>query len=143
MLTVFIIYYYEISLLNISLIEFLVYAVVAYPGLIALIFSTQREVPLKTRRMTLVRSMYMVPSIICFILLAGSGVFIFYDSGHTIVTEVFNGTTGVLITNSTEIFSPQQVELQNPVWVTIHYLFALVLAIYMFTQIFTMLSAKE
>ena len=143
MLTVFIIYYYEISLLNISLIEFLVYGIVAYSGLIALIFSTQREVPMKTKRMTLIRSMYMIPSIICFIILAGSGVFIYYDEGQTINTLVYNGTNGLLMTNSTETTTPLQIELQNPVWVTLHYMFALILIAYLFSQILMMLTSKD
>ena len=137
--------------MNISLIEFLVYAVIAYSSLLVLVFSVTKDVPLKSKKMTLVRSMYMIPGIICFIILAGSGVFIYLGDSTvtttaTSVYEVLDNTNTVVVLNSTvsQTESTSNVfELQNPIWVTLHYLFALILFVFVFIQVLTMLTAKE
>jgi hypothetical protein len=113
-----------------------VYAVVAYSGLVALIFSTQKEVPMKTKRMTLIRSMYMIPSIICFIVLAGSGVDITMETIDTTIRDL-NAST-VWTEETTRTFT-----LENPIWVTLHYMFALILVVYLFSQVLSMLTAKD
>lgn len=123
--------------------EFAVYGFIAYSSLLMLIISITKEGPMiKTRTGTLVKSMYIMPGIICMILLSGSGVFIFYDTGGVILKEVYNGT-GALISNSTEIIPANQIELQNPVWVPLHYMLALIMFAYVIVNVLKMFSAVD
>lgn len=132
--------------MNISVIEFIVYGLIAYSSMVVLIISASRDVPMvKTKSGSLIKSMYMIPGIICCILLAGSGVAItLNDSTVTTTDYTINGTTGDKLTNSTiTTVSSDQFTLQNPVWVSLHYLFALILIAYVFTQVLRMLTSKD
>ena len=57
---------------DISIIEFAVYAFIAYSGMLMLIISTIREAP-QTKSQSFTRAMYLIPSIVCAFLLAGMG----------------------------------------------------------------------
>lgn len=129
--------------MNISIIEFIVYAIPAYTSLGVLIYSVIIPEQPKTKARTLVKSMYMIPGIICCILLAGSGVVIFLDTGSVTITEVYNGSDSSLITNSTETRDPSSVTLQNPIWITLHYMFALILVAFVFTQILQLFTSRD
>lgn len=114
--------------------------------MIVLIVSASRDAPmLKTKSGTLIKSMYMIPGIICCILLAGSGVAITLNNSVMTTNEyTINGTTGDKLTNSTiTTTSSDQFTLQNPIWVSLHYLFALILTAYVFTQVLRMLTSKD
>lgn len=129
--------------MNISILEFLVYGFFAYSSVAVLIWSIRDQPPPRTRQMTLIKSAYMLPGAICCLLLAGSGVFIFLDSGSTEIITVYNGTDSSLITNSTTTITPASIELQNPVWQPLHYMLAAILMIFVFTQILQMFSARD
>lgn len=129
--------------MNISLIEFAVYAFVTYFSLAMLIITTIRSPNDKTRRLALVKAGYMFPGIICAIILAGSGVEILLDSGTTVITNVYNGSSGLLLNNSTTVSTPNKIVLQNPVWVPFHYMLAAVMISFVFIQVLTMLTAKD
>lgn len=116
-----------------------------------LIITTIRNPGDKTKRLALVKSMYMLPSIICAILIAGSGVFIYLDSSTTTTTalssyEVLDNTNSIVVLNSTVTqieTKTNYFELLNPVWVSFHYMLALIMSIFVFIQIFTMLTSKD
>ena len=137
--------------MNISLIEFAVYGFVTYASFLMLIITTIRAPIEKTKKMALVRAAYMMPGIITAIILAGSGVNIDLDNNvtstnATSIYEVLDNTNVIVVLNSTvtEVQSESNYfTLQNPVWVSFHYMLALVMAIFIFIQIFTMLTAKE
>lgn len=76
-------------------------------------------------------------------LLSGSGVDIFLDGGSTVVTNIYNASTNVLITNSTIITPPDKIVLQNPIWVPLHYMFTLIMFAYVIINVLKMFSAKE
>lgn len=76
-------------------------------------------------------------------LLSGSGVEIFLDGGSTVVTNIYNATSGALITNSTVIAPPEKIVLQNPIWVPLHYMFTLIMFAYVIINVLKMFSAKE
>jgi hypothetical protein len=80
--------------------------------------------------------MYMIPSIICFIVLAGSGVDITMETIDTTIRDL-NAST-VWTEETTRTFT-----LENPIWVTLHYMFALILVVYLFSQVLSMLTAKD
>ena len=137
--------------MNISLIEFAVYGFVTYASFLMLIITTIRAPIEKTKKMALVRAAYMMPGIITAIILAGSGVNIDLDNNvtstnATSIYEVLDNTNAIVVLNSTvtEVQSESNYfTLQNPVWVSFHYMLALVMTIFIFIQIFTMLTAKE
>lgn len=136
--------------MDINVIEFFVYAFVAYSSLLMLIISAVKETPV-TKSQSLIKSIYMIPGIICCILLAGSGVNILLDQSTTTTTaesiyEVLDNTNGVVVLNSTVTQTDSQTNqfvLQNPVWVILHYMFALILFAYVITQVLKMLMFKE
>lgn len=116
-----------------------------------LIITTVRTSTDKTRKLTLVKAMYMIPGILGAIILAGSGVDIILQdntisTNATSVYEVLDNTNAVVVLNSTvtEVESSLSVfTLQNPVWVTFHYMIAALMMIFVFIQVLTMLTAKE
>lgn len=131
--------------MNISIVEFFVYAVIAYPTLLTLIFSINSPIPVRSNKMTLVRSMYVIPGLICFLLIAGSGVNFTTEYEDSIVNEfTINGTTGATITNSTVITNETgKFILENPIWILLHWLFAAILLLYLLTQILQMFQEKN
>lgn len=130
--------------MNISIIEFAVYAFVGYSSLLMLIISITKEGPLtKSRTGTLIKSIYIIPGIYCMTLLSGSGVEIFLDGGSTVVTNIYNATSGALITNSTITTPADRIILQNPIWVPLHYMFTLIMFAYVIINVLKMFSAKE
>ena len=93
----------------------------------------------------------MIPGIICAILLAGSGVNIIFEdmtvsTNATSIYEVLDNTNAVTTLNSTVtevIRTTNVIELQNPIWVILHYMIALVLFAFVITKILQMLTFKE
>lgn len=128
--------------MNISIIEFALYAFVAYSSLLMLIISITKEGPMvKSRTGTLVKSIYIIPGIICMIFLSGSGVDIMLNTIDTTNTIYNNSTLSV---DFTETFSTtNKITLLNPVWITMHYMFALIMFAYVIINTLKMLSAKE
>lgn len=132
--------------MNISILEFAIYAFVAYSSLLMLIISITKEGPLtKSRTGTLIKSIYILPGIFCMTLLSGSGVDIFLTESVVTTNEfVINGTTGIPMTNSTlTTLSSEKFVLQNPIWVQLHYMFALIMFAYVIVNILKMFSAKD
>ena len=98
---------------DISLIEFAVYGIICYSGVILLISSAFRDTP-NTKSQSIVRSVWLIPAIFCAAILSGSGVNINMESQGQIITEVYNGTTGLLMTNTTSYGTiPNQIVLVN------------------------------
>lgn len=136
--------------MNISLIEFGVYAFVTYATFLMLIISIIKDTP-ATKSQALIKSIYTVPGIICAILLAGSGTSIFLDSTVTItnntsIYEVLDNTNVVQTLNSTvteTVAKTGEFVLQNSVWVTFHYMLAVVMFAFVITRILQMLTFKE
>jgi len=116
--------------MDISIIEFGVYGFIAYSSILMLIISTIKEVP-SEKSHSIVRAIYLIPGILAAILLASSGVNI----------EITDVTTTNTITalNTSEVFTEaittsSLIELQNPVWVSFHFLLAAVLMVYVINQ---------
>lgn len=92
-----------------------------------------------------------MPGIICMILISGSGVDILLNDSTTITTadsiyEVLNNTNGVVVLNSTvteTVVKNELFTLQNPVWVSLHYMFALIMFAYVIINVLKMLTAID
>jgi len=116
-----------------------------------LIITTIKTSTDKTRKLTLVKAMYMIPGIIGAIILAGSGVDIIFDNSITDTVaksdyEVLDNANNVVVLNSTvteTVISTHTFVLQNPVWVSFHYMIAALMMVFVFIQVLTMFTAKE
>ena len=116
---------------KISIIEFGVYGFIAYSSMLMLIISTIHEVP-SQKSHSIVRAIYLIPGIICAMILASSGINIIAADITTINTILAVNTTEVFIENVT---SSSVIELQNPIWVPFHFMLSAVMAIYVINQI--------
>lgn len=131
---------------EISILEFGVYGFVAYSSLLMLIISVIKDVP-NTRSLSIVRAMFLIPGILCCFLLASSGLNIISEQPAMTFTNrtTFNATNDLIfteITNSTGI-KPAFYTLQNPIWVTLHYLFAIIMAVYFMLQVLTLFTKTD
>lgn len=116
-----------------------------------LIITTIRSSPDKTRKLALVKAMYMIPGILGAIILSGSGVDIYLDDSATVtnatsIYEVLDNTNAVVTLNSTvteTVSVSSKFVLQNPMWSTFHYMIAALMMIFVFIQVLTMLTAKD
>ena len=116
--------------MDISIIEFGVYGFIAYSSILMLIISTVKEVP-SVKSHTIVRAIYLIPGIIATIVLASSGV--------NIITADITTTNTITALNTSEVFveaisTSTQIVLQNPIWISFHFLLAAVMTIYVINQ---------
>jgi hypothetical protein len=117
---------------DISIIEFIVYGLIGYSSILMLIITTVKEVPTE-RSGSIVRAVYLIPGIIACLIIAGSG--------DTIVTSDFTNT--IVDLNATTVWTESissEISLQNPIWVTFHYLLAIVMIVYVILQILTLFT---
>lgn|SRR3990167_3941731 len=122
-----------------------------------LIISAIKEVP-TTKSLAISRAIYLIPGIICAIILAGSGVNINLETtssgpivnGTITDSQIINETTynstgsltSTILTNNTAPVT-SYIVLQNPVWVLVHFMIAMVLGVYVVNQVLTLLTKKD
>lgn len=108
---------------EVSVIELIIYAVVAYTGFLALILSSFRTLPDEKSQST-IRSIWIIAPIICMFMLASAGAQINLST-ETVLN--YNVTANTLVSNST---TTETINFVNPVWVSLHSLFGIILIIY-------------
>lgn len=118
---------------DISIIEFGVYALICYTGIIMLIISAFKETPSGVSQ-SAVRVIWLIPSMICAFVLASAGADI-YLSTETVSDQVLDSTNQVITLTDTVT---DKITLLNPIWVTLHFLFFIVLLIYVMTNMLTL-----
>lgn len=117
---------------DLSIIEFGVYGLITYSGLLMLIISTIKEVP-SEKSGSVFRSIWLIPSIICAFILASSGISINTSEIHNTITNL----------NTTEVWTEtvnNSIVLQNPIWVTVHMMIFLILIVYVTLQILNLFT---
>jgi len=122
-------------LAEISIIEFAVYAFIAYSGMLMLIISVIKEVPV-TKALSIVRAIYLFPSVFAAGILA--------QISPTISLPSVTNT--ILAVNTTEVFEETidaSIVIQSDVWISFHILLMLVMMIYIITQLLILLTRKE
>lgn len=122
--------------MDLSIIELFVYGLVCYAGVIGLIVSAFRSVP-TTQSQSMTRVIWLVPSMFCAYILASAGSYIYMPS------ETITNLTRNL--NTTEVWSEtiqktSSMQLLDPIWVTIHMMFFLILMLYIIINIIIMLT---
>ncbi len=128
---------------DISIIEWGVYGFIAYSSLLMLIISVVKNMP-DTKSQSILRSMWIIPGIICAGLLMMSGPDITLQSNGVEFLEVYNGTSGLLLTNTTIIQNtPDYITIQDPIWGSVHLMIFLVLILYVIIQFMTLLTKTK
>lgn len=122
--------------MEISIAEYFVYALFSYSGMIMLIISIIKEIP-QTRYLAIIRSSYMIPSIIASGILASTGINIDINTVTTsnLIRSVNTTQTWTEATTQTNV-----IVLQNPVWSMFHWLLMIILIWYVIQQILYLLT---
>ena len=116
---------------DVSIVEFGVYGLIAYSSFIMLLTSISKEVPTE-KSYAIMRCFLLMPGLICAAVIASTGVNLTTssDATNSIIKNLNNTDTwSTTLTNTTNIV------LQNPIWVTIHYMLFAVFLIYIIMQI--------
>ena len=121
--------------MDISLAEFITYGLVAYSGILVLIISVIKEVPI-TRSLALIRAIFLIPSVIACGILASSGINIDVATvtTHNLIRSVNTTQVWTETTNQTN-----QIVLQNNVWIPFHGLLFIILIVFIGQQILFLL----
>lgn len=122
--------------MEISILEYFVYGLLAYSGILVLIISVIKEIP-TTRALAIVRATYLIPSAICAGILASSGIDIDITTTTTNNTIRSINTTQVWTESTTQT---TQIVLQNPVWSMVHWLIMIVLIWFIIQQVLYLLT---
>ncbi len=122
---------------DISIIEWGVYGFIAYSSLLMLIISVVKEVPDK-KSQSILRSMWLIPGIICAALLMFSSVNITMDTITTVNTITDNQTSTVIFTE--DITVQRFIPIQDPVWQSVHLMIFLILLSYVVIQMLTLFT---
>lgn len=123
---------------DVSILEFGIYGLICYTGIIMLIISAFKETP-STVSQSAVRCIWLIPSIICAYMLASAGADI-YLSSETITKEVLNSSDVIVTLTET---TTDKITLLQPVWVTLHFLFFIVLLLYVMMNILTLFVKRD
>lgn len=123
---------------DISIIEFAVYALICYTGVIMLIISSFKETPM-TVSQSAVRVIWLIPSMLCAFVLASAGADI-YLSTETLADQVLDSNNAVV--TLTDV-TTDKITLLNPIWITMHFLFFIVLLLYVITNILTLFLKRD
>ncbi len=123
---------------DMSILEFGVYALVCYVGIIMLIISSFKETPM-TVSQSAVRVIWLIPSMLCAFVLANAGVDI-YLSTETLADQVLDSNNAII--TLTDV-TTDKITLLNPIWVTMHFLFFIVLLLYVVINILTLFLKRD
>ena len=123
---------------DISIIEFGVYALICYTGIIMLIISAFKETP-STVSQSALRVIWLIPSIICAYMLASAGADIYLSTETTIDQVLDSNNAPVVLTDITT----DKITLLNPVWITLHFLFFIVMLLYVMINILTLFMKRN
>lgn len=122
--------------MEISILEYLVYALIGYSSFLVLIVSAIKEVP-DSRVLSIVRSIYLFPGIIALMILASSGINI---DVNTVTTNNLIKSVNTTQTWTEATTQSNTIILQNPVWSMFHWLLAITLIFYLIKQILNLLT---
>lgn len=136
--------------MELSSLEFGVYGLVAYSSLLMLIISTIQKPDMATSHQALIKSVYILPGIVCmFILAFASPTIILYDSvvttENTSLYEVLDNTNAVVTLNSTvdeTVSTVNSNELLNSIWGTVHLMFAMIMIVFVIVKLISLLTVR-
>ncbi len=115
---------------DVSIIELIVYGIICYSGIVMLIASAFQQDSSISKSMSGTRVIWLIPSMFCAFMLASAGADIYFEESTVTLVNV----------NTTETWTEttqDKITLYQPVWVTLHLLFFIILLLYV---IFNLLS---
>lgn len=126
-----------------SIIEFLVYSLIAYGSILMLIISViKKDVP-SDNSQGLTRVAWFIPGLVCAALLQGIGPKINMPSSGVEFHEVYN-STGALITNTTiNQIIPSQITIVEPTWIMVNFMVFITLFLFIFIQAVNVLTKRD
>lgn len=123
---------------DVSILEFGVYALICYTGIIMLIISAFKETP-STVSQSALRVIWLIPSIICAYMLASAGADIYLSTETTVKQVLDSNNAPISLTDTTT----DKITLLNPVWITLHFLFFIVMLLYVMINILTLFMKRN
>ena len=129
---------------DVSILEYLPFAVVAYSAVIILLISIIKDIPM-SRSMSIARSIYILLGMLCAFAISGMGINITGTTEINIVNATtFNETNDLIFTEITNSTTTTKIVMLNfPLWVIVHRAFGLVMAFFFILQILTLLTKKD
>ena len=122
--------------MNLSVIEFLVYALFCYTGVIGLVISAFKSAGTGESSNTL-KIIWLIPCLYCAYILAGAGTDITLETSTTTSINTNLNTTEVW---SEAITHTAKYTLINDVWAAVHLMFFLILLIYIILNIVSLFT---
>ena len=129
-------------MVDLSLIEFGVYGYIAYGSLLMLMISTIKDTP-TTASHSIPRFVFLMPGLICAALLAGADDTIILESQT--VAETFQGIKpdGSIVNLTSNETHTSIINLQDSVWVLVHFMIFIVLLIHIIFQSLSLLIKRD
>jgi hypothetical protein len=125
---------------DISIIEFGVYGFIAYGSFLMLIISTVKEIP-DGKSHSLSRVMYLIPGLICALVLSGSGVDIMLGTETTTENQILlHPVTGNEVPVANTSTHTEKITLIEPIWILVHTMLFLILMVHVIINILAMLT---
>ena len=125
---------------DISIIEFGVYGFIAYGSFLMLIISTVKEIP-DGKSHSLSRVMYLIPGLICALVLSGSGVDIMLGTETTTENQILlHPVTGNEVPVANTTTHTEKITLIEPLWILVHTMLFLILMVHVIINILAMLT---
>ncbi len=125
---------------DISIIEFGVYGFIAYGSFLMLIISTVKEIP-DGKSHSLSRVMYLIPGLICALVLSGSGVDIMLGTETITENKVeLHPVTGNEVAVANTSTHTEKITLIEPIWILVHTMLFLILMVHVIINILAMLT---
>lgn len=117
--------------MDVSILEYFVYGFITYSSFFMLLTSIAKEIP-TTTAYAIMRSVFLLPALICSAVLASTGVNI----------QTSTNTTGEIIKNlndsstwQSSLTNTASIVLQNPVWISVHFMLFAIFLVYIIMQI--------
>ena len=125
---------------DISIIEFGGYGFIAYGSFLMLIISTVKEIP-DGKSHSLSRVMYLIPGLICALVLSGSGVDIMLGTETITENKVeLHPVTGNEVAVANTSTHTEKITLIEPIWILVHTMLFLILMVHVIINILAMLT---
>lgn len=125
---------------DISIIEFGVYGFIAYGSFLMLIISTVKEIP-DGKSHSLSRVMYLIPGLICALVLSGSGVDIMLGTETTTENQILlHPVTGNEVPVANTTTHTEKITLIEPIWILVHTMLFMILMVHVIINILAMLT---
>ena len=129
--------------MDLSIAEFGVYGFVTYASILMMIISVVKEVP-SSRSLSVMRTLGLIPGLICAGILSVSGVNIDIHTDTTNTSTLVYNSTHALIQNSTaSTTTTSKIILQNRAWMMVHMMFFLFLLIFIIYQFLTLMTRTD